>query len=65
MTKDDVLERLRAAIEKRGSAQAWAYDIPCSPSYVSDILAGRREPGPLVLQALGLEAVPTYREIRS
>lgn len=40
---------------------AWAKANGVSPAYVSDILAGRREPGKLVLDALGLERVVTYR----
>ncbi len=31
-----------------------------SPSYLSDVLAGRREPGPKILAALGLSRRPAY-----
>lgn len=48
--------------QRVGNSQvAWAKAHGVSPAYVSDVLAGRREPGKLVLDALGLERVVTYR----
>lgn len=48
--------------QRVGNSQvAWAKANGVSPAYVSDVLAGRREPGKLVLDALGLERVVTYR----
>lgn len=44
-----------------GNNAAWAKQNGVSASYVSDVLAGRREPGKLILDALGLERVVTYR----
>lgn len=45
-----------------GSSQtAWAKKHGVSAAYVSDVLAGRREPGKLILDALGLERVTSYR----
>lgn len=35
-------------------------DIP--ESYLSDVLRGRRDPGPLICEAFGLERVVTYRK---
>lgn len=61
MTLDDVLDRLRSEISAKGSATAWAAQAGCSPSYVSDVLAKKREPGPLILQQLGLESITVYR----
>lgn len=40
---------------------AWAKANGISPAYVSDVIAGRREPGQKILDALGLERVTTYR----
>lgn len=39
---------------------AWAKSHGVSPAYVSDVIAGRREPGKKILKALGLEKVVTY-----
>lgn len=61
MTLQDVLQQLRGEIEAAGSAKAWAERHAISPSYVSDVLKGVRDPGPAVLEALRLERVVTYR----
>lgn len=50
-------------IEKlcKGRTQAAvARELGISPAYLCDILAGRREPGPSVLKALGLERKISY-----
>lgn len=65
MNIDDVLDRLRSRIDEAGGASAWARQAECSPSYVSDVLHKRREPGATILAALGLEGEKTYREINS
>lgn len=46
------------------SQKALAAELGITPSYLCDVLQGRREPGPQVLRALGLERVISYREIR-
>lgn len=54
----------RELLEKKAlpSQTAWAKANGISPAYVSDVIAGRREPGKLILDALGLERVITYRK---
>jgi transcriptional regulator with XRE-family HTH domain len=55
----------RTVLRKRldGKTQAaLAEELGITPAYLSDILNLRREPGPVVLRALGLEKVVTYRE---
>lgn len=45
-----------------GKSQAdWSRKHGVSAAYVSDVLAGRRDPGKMILDALGLERVVTYR----
>ncbi len=61
MTLDDVLARLRERIAEAGGASAWARGAGCSPSYVSDVLGKRRDPGPAILAALGLQGEKTFR----
>lgn len=46
------------------SQKALAEELGITPSYLCDVLQRRRDPGPQVLRALGLERVVTYREIR-
>jgi len=61
MTADHVRLRLRAHLNERGYSQKqWAKLHGISPSYVSDFLGGRREPGELILDAMGLHAMTTY-----
>ncbi len=66
MTADDVRDLLKKACEKAGSNRSWAHANDVSPAYVSDVLLRRREPGPAILEPLGLEAVEerlvTYRK---
>lgn len=62
MTAEEVRDILRKAID--GNASAWARPLGISQAYVSDVLAGRREPGDKILQALKLEKVVTYRRAR-
>lgn len=62
MRRDEVIERLRAAIARVGSQAAFAELHGISLAYVNDVLNFRREPGPAILEALGIEKVVTYRE---
>lgn len=52
-----IVQRLRGATQKD-----WAESHDMSPTYLSDVLVGRREPGDKILTALKLERVITYRK---
>lgn len=54
----DVLALLGREIEQLGSAAAWAAQAHVTRAYVSDVVHKRREPGPKILCALGLEKLP-------
>lgn len=64
----DAIALLKSKIEG-GSLREYAASIKCSPAYLSDILHGRRTPGPKVLKALGLdreiETIVTYKRRRA
>ena len=60
---DQVLDMLREECAQVGSQYQWATKHKLSPAYISDVLQGRRNPGPAVLKALRLEAVMQYREV--
>lgn len=47
-----------------GSQAAWAKARGVTPAYVSDVVNGRRDPGPSILMALGCERVVTYRRCK-
>lgn len=59
MTADQVRALLARKCREAGSQRAWAKAIGVTPPYVHDVLLGRREPGPAILRALGLERVVT------
>ena len=61
MNADDVRDRLRDAVTSAGSQTAWARQNGCTVQYVSMVLAGERLPGPLILDALGLEHANGYK----
>lgn len=52
MTRDAIV---RLLMERQGqrSLRAFAEEVGCSPAYLYDIYASRREPGKKVLQYLG------------
>jgi DNA-binding transcriptional regulator YdaS (Cro superfamily) len=60
----DVFKRLRAACKAAGGQAAWAERHGVSAAYVSEALNGTREPGPLILNALGLKRVVKFTEVR-
>lgn len=64
MTADDVRDKLREACAELGSQKAWAKRHGVGDAYVSDILAGRREPGESVLKGLRLKRVVSYAPLR-
>jgi DNA-binding transcriptional regulator YdaS (Cro superfamily) len=55
----DIIQIIRERIGK-GSQRDFAQLLGVSPSYLSDVLKGRRDAGPKVLAALGLKRVVSY-----
>lgn len=58
-----VIALIRAARDRAGSMRALAREWGVGPSYISDLLDGRRAPGPKILGPLGLERVRTVRYV--
>lgn len=58
------MKRLREYVKEHGSQRAASLAFDCSPQYLSDVLSGRSEPGPLILRAMGYERVVLYKEIK-
>lgn len=61
MTETAVRNILERQIRGMGSQRAWAKTYRVSPQHVSDTLLGRRELGPKILDALGIERVVGYK----
>lgn len=66
-SRDDVLRLLDELIAAYGDQHKLACAINVTPGYISNVVTRRCPPGPAILAALGLEAVPTvlYREVRN
>lgn len=47
-----------------GGQKAWARQHGLAPSSITEVLHGRRDPGPGLLRALGLQSVPRYAKVR-
>lgn len=58
----DVCRLLSQACKEAGGQRKWAETYGLSPSYVSNVLHARCEPGKAVLDALGLARVVMYRK---
>ncbi len=58
----DVVQRLKGECARVGSQRAWAKQAGVSEAYISDVLAGRREPGEAILTVLGLTRQVVYVE---
>lgn len=54
MTEAEVIDLIRAKVKADGSMRAYARETGVAVSYVSDLLNGRRAPGPKILGPLGL-----------
>ena len=52
--KEDIIEKI-VADKGDQSLRAYASTVGCSPMYISDILNNRRDPGPRLLNHLGIE----------
>ena len=64
LSKAHVLEMLRRKARTAGSQKALAEALGVTPAFLSDVLHGKREPGPTMLRALGLRRVVVYVRAR-
>lgn len=61
MDKSKFLQYLNKLVDEAGTQKALAEKLGINQAYLSDILAGRREPADKILTALKMERVVTYR----
>ncbi len=64
MNLDTVRDNLALACKNEGSAINWARKYGVAAAYVSDVLTGRKEPGPKILEPLGIVRVIDYRRVK-
>lgn len=60
LDEQDVIRRLRAAVDQAGGQRAFARAVGVTAAYVNDMLRGRRSVGVKVLDALGIERIVTH-----
>lgn len=67
MTEAEVVELVRVGAAKAGSLREYARQTGVTASYISDLLNGRRAPGPKILGPLGLERLKVieYRPVKA
>jgi DNA-binding transcriptional regulator YdaS (Cro superfamily) len=63
MNKQRFLDYLAVLVRAAGSQKAAARTWGVSGAYLGDVLKGRREPGPTLLQALGIWKEVEYVEV--
>jgi hypothetical protein len=56
----EIVELLRGRVGYRRRANALARQLGVSHSYLSEVLAGKKLPGPKLLDALGFDPAPRY-----
>jgi hypothetical protein len=59
MTESEVRRDVRIYIERAGSLRALAKQWGVCPALLSDLMNGRRRPGPKILKPMGLRVVKT------
>lgn len=64
LSKADLVGLLRQRAKRAGSQQALAETLGVTPAYLSDVLGGRREPGPKILEGLKLRRQFVYVQRR-
>lgn len=62
MNKDTVLKQLRILVRQFKSQRAAATALGVSTAHLSEVLNGHAEPGPIILDPLGLERVISYQQ---
>lgn len=60
LTREDIIQLMRALADERGSQTAAAKEIGITLAYFNDVIQGRKDPGPSILQHFGVEK--TYKK---
>lgn len=60
MDRDDVINKIHEALTEFDSQKTAAKKWHLSPSYLTDVLRGRRKPGQKILRVVGLQRIEAY-----
>ena len=61
----EIAEALRARISYRVSQTDLAKELGISHAHLSEVLAGKKRPGPVVLKAMGYDPAPYYCKVQT
>ena len=61
-SQGEIVEALRSRIAYRRGQERLAKELGISRPYLSELLAGKKKPGPAILKALGYDPTPYYRK---
>ena len=59
MTRDELIQLVEKKVERAGTQLAVAKELGITSAYLGAVLRGKREPGPSILDALGIRRVIT------
>lgn len=62
VNNETIRTRVRGMITYETKQRAIAKELGVSDAYLSEFLGGRKDAGPKILQALGYDTEPFYRE---
>lgn len=65
LSPDEMLQKLRVAVERAGSQKSYAASIGVSEQYVCDCLKGRRDIGKSISEPLGYHPTTIYIPIEN
>lgn len=63
LTHDQLVSLLKQQVKDAGSQKQFAFRWGISQQYLTDVLKGRRMPGPKILKMLGYESMVVYKKI--
>lgn len=64
VTESEVISLVREAVDRAGSMRKLASEWGVSPPMISDLLGGRRGPGPKILRHLGLKRIKSVSYVK-
>ena len=64
ISQADIVEEVRLLADSMSTHEALAEKMNISSQYLSDVLQGRRNPGPKIQKFLGVKRVIMYQEIK-
>lgn len=65
ITNGELIEKVQELVEQLGSQAAAAIELDISPTYISDLLAGRRPATDKIAQQFGYQRVTIFKKVNN